>query len=220
MKKKRILEICLNGVLLLVTIGLLAPSIMRLRPELIGADYSLLVVGKSMEPNLSHGDTLFVKKDGKEIKVGDIIAIEANPIRITHRVINIANVSALFLTKGDANEFPDGWVSEDRIIGKVIYKIPTSFLFTLPGCFLLIILPIISIAARVVYVFLKKMPQSEQKRGLEAWTVAILNPTTSLLIFIAITSFLMLVTAMLATNIYFSQDAALAYNEIFRAGNG
>ncbi len=107
----------------------------------------------SMEPNIPTGSLIFVRAaDPSEISagpppVGDtviylqpgtrvedyFIFTSFDPLPISHRVIGKVEVNGTyyFLTKGDANIYPDqspsnplSWVPEDRIIGKVVYSIP------------------------------------------------------------------------------------------------
>ncbi|MEM2125391.1 MAG: signal peptidase I [Candidatus Methanosuratincola sp.] len=107
----------------------------------------------SMEPNIPTGSLIFVQAvDPSEIvagppPVGDtviyvqpgtrvadyFIFTSYDPLPISHRAIDKVEVDGTyyFLTKGDANIYPDqspsnplSWVPEDRIIGKVVYSIP------------------------------------------------------------------------------------------------
>jgi signal peptidase len=101
----------------------------------------VVVVSGSMEPNLHKGDLLFLKginpeniKNGSiEGKEGDIIVFNARNLwhgapadPIVHRVIQKKYDNGwLFLTKGDANALHDAaWVSETRILGVVVGRIP------------------------------------------------------------------------------------------------
>lgn len=107
----------------------------------------------SMEPNIPTGSLIFVQAvNPSEIvagpaPVGDtviyvqpgtrvsdyFIFTSYDPLPISHRVIDKVEVNGkyYFLTKGDANIYPDqspsnplSWVPEDRIVGKVVYSIP------------------------------------------------------------------------------------------------
>ena len=107
----------------------------------------------SMEPTIPVGSLLFIQKVPRaDIAAGDpptgdvVIYIFPNevvtdyflfavydPLPWSHRAIESAQINGTyyFLTKGDANRFPDQnpnmpstWVPEDRIIGKVTYFIP------------------------------------------------------------------------------------------------
>jgi len=92
----------------------------------------MVVVSNSMYPTLKINDIIIVKNVPiDDIKIGDIIVFKSplNPqTPIVHRVINIIEDiggSKIFITKGDNNPTPDPWtVSEDLILGKVVYVIP------------------------------------------------------------------------------------------------
>jgi len=103
----------------------------------------VVVVSGSMEPNLHKGDLLFLRGiDAENIrngtiegKEGDIIVFNAQglpgwfhapPEPIVHRVVDKKYDNGwFFLTKGDANQIPDGaWVPETRIFGVVVGRIP------------------------------------------------------------------------------------------------
>ncbi|MCC6013258.1 MAG: signal peptidase I [Candidatus Verstraetearchaeota archaeon] len=111
-----------------------------------------IVISGSMEPTIPTGSLVFIKKvNASEIIAnrtnGDIIVymlpntkvydffifVIYDPLPIMHRAIDKKEISDKFyiLTKGDANLLPDGnpnnpltWVSEDRIIGKVVWYFP------------------------------------------------------------------------------------------------
>lgn len=110
----------------------------------------------SMEPNIPTGSLLFIQKVNPEDIVagpapeGDVLIFmiyppssqkiydyfffsSYDPLPWSHRAINKAEINGTyyFLTKGDANAFPDQnpnlpttWVSEDRVIGRVVYSVP------------------------------------------------------------------------------------------------
>lgn len=110
------------------------------------------IVQNSMEPTLMDGDLLIMENvTMDEIEVGDIITyrstLEGNTIDITHRVVGkyemIVNDSGItnsevteelrmqgyvgakvLKTAGDNNEKPDnGWVTEDKIVGRIVYDL-------------------------------------------------------------------------------------------------
>jgi len=106
----------------------------------------VIVTSPSMTPNINTGDLLFVRgvdpatiRNGtEEDKNGDVIIFDAQglwwgapSIPVVHRVINKRDNGGVweFLTKGDANNYRDGypaevWVSQDRIYGVVVGMIP------------------------------------------------------------------------------------------------
>lgn len=117
------------------------------------SDYRLnKIIQNSMEPTLMDGDLLIMENvTMDEIEVGDIITyrstLEGNTIDITHRVVGkyemIVNDSGItnsevtdelrmqgyvgakvLKTAGDNNEKPDdGWVTEDKIVGRIVYNL-------------------------------------------------------------------------------------------------
>lgn len=81
----------------------------------------------SMYPELSIGDVVFIRKCGiNDIKIGNIIEYSLENQFIIHRVIDIDVEDSKFFitTKGDNNSSEDAnTVSEEQLIGKVIFKI-------------------------------------------------------------------------------------------------
>ena len=85
------------------------------------AGYTIFqVVTGSMEPVIKIDDIVIVKIT-KDVKEDDIITYKADDNFITHRIIKINNDS--IITKGDANNTEDTPISEDAIVGKVVYII-------------------------------------------------------------------------------------------------
>ena len=98
-------------------------------PALLGADYSFRVVGYSMFPAQRQNDLVFVKAEIDEIEIGDVICFrgwrQPGYYLVGHRVTEIQIYPCLaFKTKGDANKFNDGWISEEDIVGREILNIP------------------------------------------------------------------------------------------------
>ena len=80
-----------------------------------------------MEPNLSVGDVSIIKKTSpNDVKIGDIIEYQMEEYTVIHRVTEIYQEDGriFFITKGDNNQSEDRLpVSENQLIGKVIYNI-------------------------------------------------------------------------------------------------
>jgi signal peptidase len=117
-----------------------------------GTDLPFAVVSSgSMEPNIPTGSLIFIQKvnpadivagppligDVVVYKLPDttitnyLIADKYDPAPISHRVISktLINGTYYFVTKGDANSFPDntypnGLVPQDAIIGKIVWHVP------------------------------------------------------------------------------------------------
>lgn len=146
----------------------------------------VVVVSRSMEPNINVGDLLFLQgvEDPSEIKAGtiqdmsgDVIVYDARGLwsgapgdPIVHRVIGkVQNGSKWwFLTKGDNNNYPDpAWVPEENVIGIVIGKIPyigyVKIFLTDTGLLipLLVILSTLLIVS-IIWDFVKKEEEQEE----------------------------------------------------------
>ncbi|MCS7097919.1 MAG: signal peptidase I [Candidatus Methanomethyliaceae archaeon] len=112
-----------------------------------------VVASGSMEPTVPTGSIVFIKKvQGYEIlagerPIGDIVVYKSpntkiydlfivtiyDPPPILHRAIQKVEIGGKYyiLTKGDANLYPDfnpnnpkSWISEDMIIGKLVWYLP------------------------------------------------------------------------------------------------
>ena len=72
----------------------------------------------SMSPTIEKGDIVFVQI-GEPTKEQDIITYKKDNAIITHRIIKIDKET--IITKGDNNNTQDEEITQDAIIGKVIY---------------------------------------------------------------------------------------------------
>ena len=137
---KKITPMLITLLFILVIISVFS-CLLKDHPQLLGADYALRALGYSMFPAVRTNDLLFIKK-GEKIEIDDIICSrrrsETGDYLVGHRVVEIQTYPFLaFKTKGDANEFNDGWTSEEDIIGKQILNIPLGF-FLAKNCFFLL----------------------------------------------------------------------------------
>ena len=87
------------------------------------------VLSGSMEPEIHTGSIIYVvETDPAELKVEDVITYKlTGQTNSTHRIIDIQeeNGKLQFCTKGDNNNAADAKpVSEDKLIGKVVFSIP------------------------------------------------------------------------------------------------
>jgi len=87
------------------------------------------VVGSSMSPTLEGGDLVIVQgAPPSNIHVDDIIVFDPpQGVRTIHRVKKmqvLQDGTIQFKTKGDAVDQEDDWVSEQYVLGRVIYRIP------------------------------------------------------------------------------------------------
>ncbi len=99
-------------VVVLGTLGMVGPRVLPY--------HVFPVVGGSMEPTIHLGSLAIVRPvDAAGLRVGDVVTFHppANTDRfVTHRIVKVkADASGrYFVTKGDANAVPDGWVLPAR----------------------------------------------------------------------------------------------------------
>ena len=81
----------------------------------------------SMEPELHVGDVAVIKKcEANDVEEGDIIEYQMEGYTVIHRIKSKTqkNGHFTFITKGDNNNTEDSEpVSEEQLIGKVIFKV-------------------------------------------------------------------------------------------------
>ncbi len=140
----------------------------------------VVVVSRSMEPNIHVGDLLFLRgvDDPSQIKAGtvedmtgDVIVYDPRGLwpgapndPIVHRVIDKYHDGQRwwFLTKGDNNNCPDpAWIPEENIIGIVVGRIPYigyAKIFLTDSGLLIPLLVILSmlLVISIVWDFIKK----------------------------------------------------------------
>ncbi|KKG66777.1 hypothetical protein DU67_02490 [Methanosarcina mazei] len=80
-----------------------------------------------MEPAITANDIVVVIPAITQPSVGNIITYRHHfqsdeGSTITHRVVEVLEEG--YITKGDANEIPDGVVAPEDVIGIVVFKIP------------------------------------------------------------------------------------------------
>lgn len=97
------------------------------------------VISGSMEPEISVGDYVIIKKPKKEdIQKGTIITFEQDGVLVTHRVESVVN-DGVYSTKGDANNTVDSQlVKFENILGTSALVVPKFgklllWLRTIPG---------------------------------------------------------------------------------------
>lgn len=83
----------------------------------------LMVLSGSMEPALSAGDMVIIRR-AREYEIGDIITFaQQDDVLVTHRII--AREAGGCRTQGDANNTPDeALVTLPQIKGRVVWAIP------------------------------------------------------------------------------------------------
>ncbi|MGE5473757.1 MAG: signal peptidase I [Ignavibacteriales bacterium] len=133
----------------------------------------MTVISGSMQPELNPGDLIIVKESGlNKINCNDIISFKFNDNKIiTHRAVEILKDSgeSKILTKGDANDFADGWqISKENIIGIVCLKIPflgyfVKLMASWKGLMIMLVIPLfILISGELKEVLLDKSKDKRQ----------------------------------------------------------
>lgn len=95
-------------------------------PPLLGCK-NMAVLSGSMEPKIGVGALVVARETKPELlEVGDVITYRlSGDTLVTHRIIEIRAAEKNVLTRGDANDIPDGApVPYDKIVGKVLFSVP------------------------------------------------------------------------------------------------
>jgi len=133
-KSGKLLKEIANIIIIIIIAYAITEGIQLIARQALKVETPFVVVASSsMEPTLNIGDMLVVQgANPRELKVGDIVVFKPpspywKGIPWVHRIVEIRviNNDIKFKTKGDANAFPDPfWISEEEIIGKVVFRIP------------------------------------------------------------------------------------------------
>lgn len=131
MKKK--IELILFIILIFILIFVVyLKFIVRVKNiEVFGYNFFIVKTG-SMEPNISVGEFIIVKKQ-KEYKKNEIITYKEDEVFITHRIIE--KDGNTYITKGDSNNEKDLEIKKENVIGKIVFHskvlgiIITKYLF-------------------------------------------------------------------------------------------
>ncbi len=172
----RIIYWIITAVLLLIAATVALTSF-----EVPGGYRLYVVQSGSMEPVLKRKAVVLVQSQS-EYEKGEIVTIDESPnseVTVTHRIHEIEEEEGkrVFITKGDANDSPDGEKRvQDQIIGQVIFSVPylgypVSFAQTQEGLLVLVIIPaviivyseIISIKNEVVKMINKKKKKEKSE---------------------------------------------------------
>lgn len=155
------------GVLALIAFVL--PFVLYAVPQLIGAEYSYVVLSGSMQPAMGPGDITFVDDvPPSAVEDGDVITFKrpADERTTTHRVVDVvdaADGSVAFQTKGDNNENVDqGVVTPGEFRGRVmefggaLLVVPLvgyvlQFTNSGPGFVLLFVVPLVLLVANEIW---------------------------------------------------------------------
>ena len=142
-------------------------------PNILG-NKVLIIISHSMEPEIKVGDGVVIGNIKKEtdIKIGDIISFYSNNYLITHRVVNIEEVSQklYFTTKGDNNLENDvGRISFQSVEGKVIIRLKRfeNVIKTLQSPLTLMLI-VIGLILNLLYSFkINKIKEIRKKKRIE-----------------------------------------------------
>lgn len=87
----------------------------------------IAIASDSMNPTYNRGDAVLIEyMKPEDLRKGDILVFKHDSIIITHRIVDITKKKDkyYFVTQGDANDNPDGFVStNENVIGKVDYVV-------------------------------------------------------------------------------------------------
>lgn len=90
-------------------------------PGLFGYS-SLVVMSGSMEPAISAGDLLIIRREAT-YQEGEVVSFSDNGSYITHRLVG--QTDGGFITQGDSNNVPDpDLIHAEQILGRVVLVIP------------------------------------------------------------------------------------------------
>lgn len=90
-------------------------------PGLFGYS-SLVVMSGSMEPAISAGDLLIIRREAT-YQEGEVVSFSDNGSYITHRLVG--QTDGGFITQGDSNNVPDpDLIHAEQIVGRVVLVIP------------------------------------------------------------------------------------------------
>ncbi len=138
------------------------------------------ILTQSMYPTIKAGDVVITYKEDNNIyNKGDVITFvsEVNGgITITHRVKEVYNVNGAYSyqTKGDNNNTADSSaVPSDKVLGKVIFKIPKAgyiqqFLVSKTGWIVAIVLPALGIIISDILKLFKSIGRKGKNKELES----------------------------------------------------
>lgn len=112
---KNIFKIIFDIIFIILIIGLCGYFALRL----FGIAQIYKIETGSMEDNIHAGDYILICKK-ESYKVGEVVTFKKDDYFVTHRIIK-KNGNKI-ITKGDANNIEDEEISNDVIVGKVIYN--------------------------------------------------------------------------------------------------
>lgn len=152
-------------------------------PKFMGFSYLVVLTG-SMTGTINQGDAVIIKETG-DYKLGDIVAFvdPDSDLPIMHRLIRKGPIEGTFVSKGDANEQPDGaLVFEENILGEVVYVIPKIglvFNWVTEGGGVIYIAAMLIVLFGAVYIWRATAPEDEEEAKAENSEVNAASPAVS-----------------------------------------
>ena len=139
----------------------------------IGGYSIYTIISPSMAPEYNVFDMIVAQKtDTDTLKKGDVIVYmgEVDDFKdkiVTHRIDKVYSGHKKFVTKGDANDYPDPEITAEQIMGKVSKKLVIlSFLShivnNIYGFYFIVFVPI------VVIIFIEVMESINERKELKA----------------------------------------------------
>lgn len=94
-------------------------------PKILDTGFGIIMSG-SMEPALPTGNVVIIREQDA-YQEGDIITyINRDDVSVTHRIYKIEDDK--IFPKGDANKLCDPTITEDQIVGKVVFSFSSVYL--------------------------------------------------------------------------------------------
>lgn len=125
---KKILDLTLSALIIFFSCLLAVCLLSYVQKFISGKDYNSFlgysifeITTGSMAGELEIGDWIIVKKENN-VELGDVVTFQEDNNFITHRVIEKYNNK--FITRGDFNNKSDEAITDEKIIGTVILKVP------------------------------------------------------------------------------------------------
>lgn len=175
-KSKKLFDI-VSGVIvgiIVVIIFLLVIGRIKNEPVFLFNRSAVFIVSESMEPTIKKNSYILVKKiSPKEVSVGDVIVFYSDDPTIkdslnTHKVVEIKNGGAEFVTRGINNSKDDDYTAKaEKVVGTYVKELPVlskifTFFLTKLGLAVMIVL-VISVTAVAFLPDLKKKAKNEFK---------------------------------------------------------
>ena len=116
---RKIIEVtvCMFLICVLIFVAYLKIFLKVRSIDVFGYSFFIVKTG-SMEPEIIVGELIIVKKQD-DYKKDEIITYKENDIYVTHRIVEKKGNS--YVTKGDANNENDFEITNNDILGKVVF---------------------------------------------------------------------------------------------------